>query len=96
MILNTLKAHNAQLAERTKDLEKLKTTVLRVIEATGIERDNPSGDLADDLANVMQAFISQYQNDLWECTKERDEQQRLSQELDAARDAVATVQGTRA
>lgn len=64
--------HAALLDERDAALaqrDRLRIAILRVIEATGIKRDNPTDDLSDELANIMQAFIIDKQNQFTEAQR---------------------------
>jgi len=58
---NSLRSENAA---KDEEIARLGFAVRNVMEATGITLDNPSGDLADELANVMQAFIMDKSNDV--------------------------------
>jgi len=58
---NRLRSENAA---KDEEIARLGFAVRNVMEATGITLDNPSGDLADELANVMQAFIMDKSNDV--------------------------------
>lgn len=46
------------IEERDRECDALRSAARRVIDVTGLRLDNPSGDLADDLSNVMQAFLT--------------------------------------
>jgi hypothetical protein len=65
-LLNEIDRLRKQLSESESARKALEAAVKRVIEATGISLDYPSGDLADELSNVMQAYVVERQNDVTE------------------------------